>query len=459
MRYEFKDDNLLVLQGGLTFKEKLARLKNKIIKFTTSSTPSVPSIDVVAADYTFDVQEDGTISDDLKLNSILGNEPSVFNLISDVSHGILVLNTDGTFTYTPTVDFFGTDSFQYSIVDSQMKEDIGVVSFNVIMKERTLELKSAFGMGYGTSFNIYTYGGITNFFTWTFISTGKYKITLTNGKTFKDYICLIDISSASTNSNFSFEFFIDHLDNTSAYLYTFQNSVGTNYFNYIMFFEYSKVKLARYKIFQRIFFKDATMILSKNVSSYTTNSNMEITLNSLSTTKKGTVFPYTSNKNYFYHISTSPNNYYYCVLAYKKSYSLTQGIYYFGTTNYFFPTRNYFLSLYQLDVSDLYTQLETSFSDIFLKYDRTDGIKFKSSHFSSVSILSDKIIIYTNQDLSLRQFNINIYNYLDQYSSNFCYTTLIKAYTDRIEIKLNNANNLVNYNNYSFELINFEDPA
>jgi len=133
MRYEFENKDLIVLQGGLTFKEKLARLKNKIIKFTTSSSETpIPSIDVVAADYIVNLNSNSIKEGDLKVNSILGNEPSVFNLISDVSHGLLILNTDGTFTYTPTIDYFGTDSFEYSITDSQLKQDVGTVSFNII---------------------------------------------------------------------------------------------------------------------------------------------------------------------------------------------------------------------------------------------------------------------------------------------------------------------------------------
>ncbi len=36
---------------------------------------------------------------------------------ASTTHGVLVLNDDGSFTYTPAQDFFGTDSFQYTLWD------------------------------------------------------------------------------------------------------------------------------------------------------------------------------------------------------------------------------------------------------------------------------------------------------------------------------------------------------
>ena len=42
-------------------------------------------------------------------------------LVTGPAHGALTLNKDGTFTYTPTVDFFGTDTFTYVANDSFLK--------------------------------------------------------------------------------------------------------------------------------------------------------------------------------------------------------------------------------------------------------------------------------------------------------------------------------------------------
>jgi VCBS repeat-containing protein len=50
-------------------------------------------------------------------DSISGNVPVTAVLESDVSHGTLALSSDGSFTYTPNADFFGSDSFTYSVTD------------------------------------------------------------------------------------------------------------------------------------------------------------------------------------------------------------------------------------------------------------------------------------------------------------------------------------------------------
>ena len=38
--------------------------------------------------------------------------------VTNVTNGILVINSDGTYTYTPNTDYFGTDSFEYEICDN-----------------------------------------------------------------------------------------------------------------------------------------------------------------------------------------------------------------------------------------------------------------------------------------------------------------------------------------------------
>jgi len=42
---------------------------------------------------------------------------ATYTLLADVANGTLLLNSDGTFTYTPGLDFLGLDSFQYILCD------------------------------------------------------------------------------------------------------------------------------------------------------------------------------------------------------------------------------------------------------------------------------------------------------------------------------------------------------
>ena len=50
---------------------------------------------------------------------------------SDPTHGALILNADGSFTYTPSSNFNGTDSFTYRANDGQADSNIATVSIEV----------------------------------------------------------------------------------------------------------------------------------------------------------------------------------------------------------------------------------------------------------------------------------------------------------------------------------------
>ncbi|WP_222615311.1 Ig-like domain-containing protein [Persicimonas caeni] len=61
---------------------------------------------------------------DVSAPGVLGNDTdpdndplSVTGVLTDVAHGTLTLNADGSFTYTPDADFNGSDSFTYEISD------------------------------------------------------------------------------------------------------------------------------------------------------------------------------------------------------------------------------------------------------------------------------------------------------------------------------------------------------
>jgi len=47
------------------------------------------------------------------------------------THGVLVLNSDGSFTYTPTNGYHGTDSFTYTATDSHSQTDTATVNITV----------------------------------------------------------------------------------------------------------------------------------------------------------------------------------------------------------------------------------------------------------------------------------------------------------------------------------------
>lgn len=63
--------------------------------------------------------------------------------VANVSNGVLILNADGTFTYTPNLDFNGTDSFVYEIDDGTGNTTQATANITVDYVSSTIEGTSA----------------------------------------------------------------------------------------------------------------------------------------------------------------------------------------------------------------------------------------------------------------------------------------------------------------------------
>ncbi len=68
---------------------------------------------------TFDVPEDGSLIDTLEATDADGGDVLTFAVVpgSGPDNGVLVLDPDGSFIYTPDPDFAGTDSFEFIVCD------------------------------------------------------------------------------------------------------------------------------------------------------------------------------------------------------------------------------------------------------------------------------------------------------------------------------------------------------
>lgn len=95
----------------------------------------VAGLPPVAVDDSFSVDEDdvlvvpaaGVLGNDTDADSasitVLDQDPltPAVDPVRNVEHGTLVLNADGSFTYTPDPDYFGTDTFVYNAADSRLQ--------------------------------------------------------------------------------------------------------------------------------------------------------------------------------------------------------------------------------------------------------------------------------------------------------------------------------------------------
>ncbi|NNF63953.1 MAG: tandem-95 repeat protein [Acidimicrobiia bacterium] len=94
-----------------------------------------PNEDPVADDDGYSTDEDVTLS--VPAPGVLANDsdpngdPLTVSLETDVSHGSLTLNDDGSFEYTPDADYHGSDSFAYTADDGNGGTDTATVAITV----------------------------------------------------------------------------------------------------------------------------------------------------------------------------------------------------------------------------------------------------------------------------------------------------------------------------------------
>ena len=85
-----------------------------------------------AEDDVYTIDEDIVLNGDLSTNDIdIDGDNLVYTVLDGPDHGILVINPDGTFTYTPDEDYFGPDSFTYTVTDAAGVTDTANVTITV----------------------------------------------------------------------------------------------------------------------------------------------------------------------------------------------------------------------------------------------------------------------------------------------------------------------------------------
>lgn len=62
----------------------------------------------------------------------LDGDPLIYTLTASTSHGVVVLNTDGTYTYTPNANYNGADSFVVEVSDGKGGSTTVITDINVI---------------------------------------------------------------------------------------------------------------------------------------------------------------------------------------------------------------------------------------------------------------------------------------------------------------------------------------
>ena len=111
---------------------ELAEFRDGVYRLATGQFATSPNTPPVAQNDSYVLDEDGALSVAVSLGLLANDTDANGNaLISSVvqgpSHGVLALNGDGSFVYTPNADYFGVDSFRYRAEDAISESDVATV--------------------------------------------------------------------------------------------------------------------------------------------------------------------------------------------------------------------------------------------------------------------------------------------------------------------------------------------
>ena len=122
-------DQAKTYQFAVKLEDKAGNATQQAVRLTVTG-----ALDVLPDDYV--VSEEGTLTvsaaTGVRANDENPTSPTAsVTLLSNVSHGMLTLNADGSFTYTPSGNFSGVDSFTYTVVDEDLQGNETIVTINV----------------------------------------------------------------------------------------------------------------------------------------------------------------------------------------------------------------------------------------------------------------------------------------------------------------------------------------
>ncbi len=139
-------------EGSETFTVSMGSASTLDTRIDTSDTATGTIASINAVDDTsYTVNEDDTLTT-TAATGVLANDSDQFGSgslvvnttpVTTTSNGSLTLNADGSFTYTPTANFNGTDSFVYQVTDGQGSEQTATATITIAAVNDEVVIDSA----------------------------------------------------------------------------------------------------------------------------------------------------------------------------------------------------------------------------------------------------------------------------------------------------------------------------
>ena len=121
-------------EDSFTYMANDGELDSEVVTVTITVTP-VNDAPVAVDDSYMTVQDmpldvlavDGVLAND----SDVEDDPLTAVLVTDVQFGTLILDSDGSFVYTPDMGFNGVDTFTYRANDGELDSELATVTITV----------------------------------------------------------------------------------------------------------------------------------------------------------------------------------------------------------------------------------------------------------------------------------------------------------------------------------------
>ncbi len=134
---------------------------------TNCTTLTIQNRAPVASDDAHSIAEDSTLT--IIAAGILANDGDIDGdtlsavLVSDVSHGTLSLNSNGAFTYTPSLNYTGVDTFTYRASDTQLESGTATVTITITpVNDSPVALDDSYSVNEDTTLTIPLPGVLAN---------------------------------------------------------------------------------------------------------------------------------------------------------------------------------------------------------------------------------------------------------------------------------------------------------
>ena len=141
---------------SFTYKANDGKLDSNIV--TVNITVNPVNDAPVAVNDSYNTNEDTVLN--VSSPGVLSNDTDVDGdtlkaiKVTNPSHGSLTLNADGSFSYTPNLNYNGSDSFTYKANDSKLDSNIATVSITVLGGNPPVAVNDSYNMNEDTVLNV-----------------------------------------------------------------------------------------------------------------------------------------------------------------------------------------------------------------------------------------------------------------------------------------------------------------